>query len=93
VIEASGAGPVIFVGHSVSAMIGLLAGIEAPERIAAHVMVGPSPCYINDGEYVGGFTRADIDGLLDTLEGNYLGWSSSMARRSWAPRPAELASS
>jgi len=79
VIEASGAGPVIFVGHSVSAMIGLLAGIEAPQRIAAHVMVGPSPCYINDGEYVGGFTRADIDGLLDTLEGNYLGWSSSMA--------------
>jgi sigma-B regulation protein RsbQ len=78
-IDASAAGPVVFVGHSVSAMIGLLAGIEAPERIAAHVMVGPSPCYINDGDYVGGFTRADIDGLLDTLESNYLGWSSSMA--------------
>ena len=69
----------IFVGHSVSAMIGMLAGIEAPERIAAQVMVGPSPCYINDGDYVGGFTRADIDGLLDTLESNYLGWSSNMA--------------
>jgi sigma-B regulation protein RsbQ len=79
VIDASAAGPVVFVGHSVSAMIGLVAGIEAPERIAAHVMVGPSPCYINDGDYVGGFTRADIDGLLDTLESNYLGWSSSMA--------------
>ncbi|MDM0108981.1 alpha/beta hydrolase [Variovorax sp. J22R24] len=72
-------GPVIFVGHSVSAMIGLLAGIRAPERFAGHVMVGPSPCYINDGEYVGGFTREDIDSLLDTLESNYLGWASSMA--------------
>lgn len=71
--------PVIFVGHSVSAMIGLLAGIRAPERFAAHVMMGPSPCYINDENYVGGFTREDIDSLLDTLESNYLGWASSMA--------------
>jgi sigma-B regulation protein RsbQ len=72
-------GPVVFVGHSVSAMIGLLATIAAPERFAAQVMLGPSPCYINDGDYVGGFTRADIDGLLDTLESNFLGWSSTMA--------------
>jgi sigma-B regulation protein RsbQ len=72
-------GPVIFVGHSVSAMIGMLAGIQAPGRFKAHVMVGPSPCYINDGDYVGGFARADIDSLLDTMESNYLGWSSSMA--------------
>jgi sigma-B regulation protein RsbQ len=71
--------PVIFVGHSVSAMIGLLAGIRAPERFAAHVMMGPSPCYINDENYTGGFTREDIDSLLDTLESNYLGWASSMA--------------
>jgi sigma-B regulation protein RsbQ len=42
-------------------------------------MVGPSPCYINDGDYVGGFRREDIDGLLETLESNYLGWSSTMA--------------
>ncbi|MEO5881506.1 MAG: alpha/beta hydrolase [Caldimonas sp.] len=79
VIDAFATGPVIVVEHSVSAMIGLLAGIRAPERISAHVMVGPSPCYINDGDYVGGFTRGDIDGLLDTLESNYLGWSSTMA--------------
>jgi sigma-B regulation protein RsbQ len=71
--------PVVFVGHSVSAMIGLLAGIEAPERFAAQVMVGPSPCYINDADYVGGFDRADIEGLLDTLDSNYLGWASAMA--------------
>lgn len=79
VIDEFAQGPVIFVGHSVSAMIGLLAGIRAPERFAGHVMVGPSPCYINDGDYVGGFTREDIDSLLDTLESNYLGWASNMA--------------
>ena len=79
IIDEVGDGPVIFVGHSVSAMIGMLANIEAPERFAAQVMIGPSPCYINDGDYVGGFERADIDALLETLESNYLGWSSNMA--------------
>ena len=72
-------GSAIFVGHSVSAMIGMLADLERPGRIIGHVMVGPSPCYVNDGEYVGGFERADIDELLDTLKSNYLGWSSNMA--------------
>ena len=72
-------GPVVFVGHSVSAMTGLLAGLQAPDRFLAHVMVGPSPCYLNDGDYVGGFTREDIDSLLETMESNYLGWSSNMA--------------
>jgi sigma-B regulation protein RsbQ len=79
IIDAVCSGPVIFVGHSVSAMIGLLAGIKAPDRFQSHVMIGPSPCYINDADYVGGFSRADIDGLLDTMESNYLGWSSNMA--------------
>jgi sigma-B regulation protein RsbQ len=75
------AGPTIVVGHSVSAMIGALAGIAAPDRFAAHAMLGPSPRYVNDDVdgYVGGFSRADIDSLLETLEGNYLGWSSTMA--------------
>jgi sigma-B regulation protein RsbQ len=72
-------GPVLFVGHSVSAMIGLLADLKAPGSFAAHMMIGPSPCYLNDGDYQGGFSRADIDSLLDTLESNYLGWASSMA--------------
>ena len=72
-------GPAYFVGHSVSAMIGMLADLKAPGTFAAHLMIGPSPCYINDGEYVGGFEREDIDSLLDTLESNYLGWASSMA--------------
>ncbi|HKY76324.1 MAG TPA: alpha/beta hydrolase [Acidimicrobiia bacterium] len=69
----------VFVGHSVSGMIGALASIAAPERIGALVMVGPSPRYIDDGTYVGGFTAADIDGLLESLDSNYLGWSSAMA--------------
>jgi sigma-B regulation protein RsbQ len=72
-------GPVVFVGHSVSAMIGLLAHLKAPDRFAAQIMVGPSPCYINDGDYFGGFERKDIEGLLETMEANYLGWSSNMA--------------
>ncbi|WP_017256189.1 alpha/beta fold hydrolase, partial [Pseudomonas tolaasii] len=72
-------GPVILVSHSVSAMIGTLADRLAPGRIAAHVMIGPSPRYIDDAGYVGGFTRSDIDDLLDTLDSNYLGWSSAMA--------------
>lgn len=70
---------VIFVGHSVSAMIGILAAIEAPEHFAKLVLIGPSPCYINDADYVGGFSRSDIDGLMEFLDSNYLGWSSTTA--------------
>jgi sigma-B regulation protein RsbQ len=71
--------PAIFVGHSVSAMIGVLAAIQAPQRFRRLVLIGPSPCYINDGDYTGGFSRRDIDGFLDVLDSNYLGWSSTMA--------------
>jgi sigma-B regulation protein RsbQ len=70
---------VIFVGHSVSAMIGALAAVTEPERFAALVMVGPSPRYINDTDYVGGFSPTDIESLLESLDSNYLGWSSAMA--------------
>jgi sigma-B regulation protein RsbQ len=70
---------VVFVGHSVSAMIGVLAANREPERFAALVMVGPSPRYINDTDYVGGFSGSDIEGLLSSLDDNYLGWSSAMA--------------
>lgn len=79
VVQDCGAGPVVVVGHSVSAMVGMLAGLSAPGAIAAHIMIGPSPCYINDGDYIGGFSREDIDGLLDMLESNYLGWAGTMA--------------
>jgi sigma-B regulation protein RsbQ len=79
ILDEFASGPVVFVGHSVSTMIGLLATIKAPERFSAQVMVGPSPCYINDGDYIGGFSREDIEELLETMEANYLGWSSSLA--------------
>ena len=70
---------VIFVGHSVSAMIGVLAATRKPELFGGLVLVGPSPRYINDDGYIGGFSREDIDGLLSSMESNYLGWSSAMA--------------
>jgi sigma-B regulation protein RsbQ len=70
---------VIFVGHSVSAMIGVLAAASDPSRFDRLVLVGPSPRYLDDDGYVGGFSREDIDGLLDSLESNYLGWSAAMA--------------
>lgn len=79
ILREFGRGPALFVGHSVSAMIGMLANLQAPELFGAQLMIGPSPCYINDGDYVGGFTRSDIESLLETLESNYLGWSSTMA--------------
>jgi sigma-B regulation protein RsbQ len=70
---------VVFVGHSVSAMIGVLALQQAPDVFGALVMVGPNPRYIDDGDYVGGFGRSDIVGLLDALDSNHLGWSTQMA--------------
>jgi sigma-B regulation protein RsbQ len=69
----------VFVGHSVSAMIGVLAAARAPECIGALVLVGPSPRYIDDDGYTGGFTRADIEELLESMDSNFLGWSSAMA--------------
>ncbi|WP_306395725.1 alpha/beta fold hydrolase [Telluria beijingensis] len=79
IIDECATGPVIFVGHSVSAMIGMLATIAAPKRFAAQVMIGPSPCYINDGDYVGGFSRGDIRELLDTMDDNFIAWSQQLA--------------
>lgn len=68
-----------FVGHSVSSMIGALAAQREAGLFDKIVMIGPSPSYINEGDYVGGFSRADIDGLLDLLDANHLGWSAAMA--------------
>jgi sigma-B regulation protein RsbQ len=70
---------VVFVGHSVAAMIGVLAVAAEPSRFAGLVLLTPSPRYIDDDGYRGGFSRADIDELLDSLESNYLGWSQAMA--------------
>ncbi|WP_394620003.1 alpha/beta fold hydrolase [Lentzea sp. JNUCC 0626] len=70
---------VVLVGHSVSSMIAVLAATREPERFAKLVLLTPSPCYLDDDDYRGGFSRADIDELLDALESNYLGWSATMA--------------
>ncbi|MAM88826.1 alpha/beta fold hydrolase [Allohahella sp. A8] len=79
ILQAVGAENAIFVGHSVSAMVGVLAAIEAPELFDKLILVGPSPSYLNDGNYVGGFEREDIEDMLEFLDVNYLGWSSTMA--------------
>ena len=69
----------VFVGHSVSAMIGALAAIKEPARFARLVLIGPSPCYLDEEGYVGGFTRGQILELLEFQDSNYLGWSSTLA--------------
>ena len=69
----------VFVGHSVAAMIGMLAALKAPGQFATMVMLCPSPSYIDEGDYVGGFSRADIDDLLEVLDSNFLGWSRATA--------------
>ncbi|MEO8430835.1 MAG: alpha/beta hydrolase [Acidobacteriota bacterium] len=69
-----------FVGHSVSGMIGILAAIREPARFDDLILIGPSPRYLNDGpDYVGGFERADLEGLLEVMDKNYLGWASYLA--------------
>ena len=70
---------VVYVGHSVAAMMGVVAARKRPDLFAKLVLVGPSPRYTDDGDYRGGFSQADIEGLLDSLDSNYLGWSSAMA--------------
>ncbi|ARP67927.1 alpha/beta hydrolase [Mesorhizobium sp. M7A.F.Ca.US.006.04.2.1] len=75
-VELSGA---VFVGHSVSAMIGVLASVKVPEMFDSLVLVGPSPRYIDDAGYVGGFSEADVEGLLSSLADNHMGWSAAMA--------------
>jgi sigma-B regulation protein RsbQ len=77
ICEALDLRDVVFVGHSVSAMVGVLAALKAPRRFAALVLIGPSPCYIDHPpEYRGGFSRADIEELLHTMEKNYIGWAN-----------------
>lgn len=69
----------IFVGHSASSMIGMLASIERPNAFSKLVMIGPSACYLNDGDYKGGFDRPGIEGILAAMAGDYRGWAAQMA--------------
>jgi sigma-B regulation protein RsbQ len=84
---------VTYVGHSVSAMIGVIAAVREPSAISRLVMLGASPRYINDGDYVGGFDAADVDALLEAIEANYLGWAVAMAPRPRSISPARCRSS
>ncbi len=70
---------IIFVGHSIRAMMGIIAATKMPQLFKSLVLVSPSPSHINDGDYVGGFTKLQIDELLESLDNNYLGWSVAMA--------------
>jgi sigma-B regulation protein RsbQ len=78
ICEALDLNDVIFVGHSVSSMIGILAAIKRP-YFSSLILIGPSPCYINENGYTGGFSRKDIDELLDTMDRNYIGWANYLA--------------
>lgn len=69
----------VFVGHSVSAMIGIIAASRAPELFDRLILIGPSPRYIDDGDYTGGFSESQINELLDFLDSNHMGWSQAMA--------------
>lgn len=92
IVEALDLREVVFVGHSVSAQIGMLAAIAAPARFSRLVLVGPSARYVNDPpDYVGGFERADIDALVDMMDRNLLGWANFLAPLVMDPQnPAEL---
>ncbi|WP_233495813.1 alpha/beta fold hydrolase [Geodermatophilus sp. TF02-6] len=81
----------VFVGHSVSAMIGVLAAARAPGVFGALVMVGPNPRYVDDGDYTGGFSRADVAALLESLDSNHLGWAAAMGPVVMGPDHPELA--
>jgi sigma-B regulation protein RsbQ len=79
ILDALDLGPVTFVGHSVSAMIGVLAARGRPDLVGTLVLVSPSPRYIDDDGYLGGFSQDEIDELLETMDDNYLGWSAHIA--------------
>ena len=79
ICEALNLKEVIFVGHSVSSMIGLLAANKSPQFFKKLIFIGPSPRYLNDEGYIGGFERDDLDSLFEFMDSNYLGWSSQLA--------------
>lgn len=69
----------VFVGHSVSAIMGLIAANKAPDIFKSLILIGPSPSYINQGDYIGGFSSSEIDELLESMNNNHLGWSMAMS--------------
>ncbi|WP_443478942.1 alpha/beta fold hydrolase (plasmid) [Novosphingobium aerophilum] len=80
VLDALDLSDVIFAGHSVAGMMGMLAAIEQPDRFASLIMVCPSPCYVDEPGYKGGFSRQDLDELLEVIDSNFLGWARDGSR-------------
>jgi len=70
---------IIFIGHSVSCMIGALASIQRMDLFKSLIMIGPSAKYVNDDEYYGGFSNGDLEGLFEVMDNNYIGWASFLA--------------
>ena len=80
ICEALNLNNINFIGHSVSSMVGALAAIQKPDLFNSMIMIGPSPRYINElPDYKGGFERKDLEGLLDVMDNNYIGWASYLA--------------
>jgi sigma-B regulation protein RsbQ len=79
IIEALDLSDVVFVGHSVSSMIGVLAANRQPDRFAHLLLIAPSPRYINDAPYIGGFEKGDIEGLFEMMDRNFIGWANFLA--------------
>lgn len=79
IIDTFARGPVVLIGHSVGAIIGMLASVKTTRAFVAQVLVAPSPYFMNDADYIGGFWPEDIDALLDALDQNYIGWSKTTA--------------
>lgn len=81
ICSALGATEVTLVGHSVGSIIGMLASIKKPSIIKNIIMVAPSPCYLNDPpEYFGGFEKEDLEGLIQMMELNFIGWANYLAQ-------------
>lgn len=79
VCDAAGAHNAVLIGHSVGAMIGVLAAIRWPAAFRHLILVAPSPCFLNDGSYLGGFEREDLDTLLEAMDANYKHWTHQVA--------------
>jgi len=79
IIENLGLRDVVYIGHSVGTIIGVLAAVRDPSVFRSLVLLSPSPCYVNDGDYLGGFNQIELDGLVDALDTNYLGWATTIA--------------
>lgn len=79
VLDAVGARNAILIAHSASGMIGALASIQRPDLFAQLIMVSPSPRYVNDDGYEGGFSREDVLGLIDAIDANQPSWAAALA--------------